>query len=135
MNDINVKFLDHIYKILKYNPTDEEKKENIYIIKILLNQDLIIEKNINKNVKLADNYNIGNYYILKEKDAEVVHMSWPKEFMNKYMDKEDKDFITYLQNHELSVDLINKYLVIYNNIKLSKMKKNIEKDELDYVIS
>jgi putative ribosome biogenesis GTPase RsgA len=129
------KILNYIYKILKYNPTDEERKENLYIVKILLNQDLIIEKNINKNVNnLSDNYNIGNYYILKEKDAEVVNTSWSKDFMDKYMNKDDKDLIIYLQNKDISLDMINKYLVVYNNIKLSKIQKNKEKDTLDYVI-
>lgn len=136
IDNTNIKMLNHIYKILEYAPTDNERLEHMYIIKILLNQDLIIEKNINKNVNnLSDNYNIGNYYILKEKDAEVINISWPKEFMTKYMDQEDINLITYLQKNDTPLDMINKYLVIYNNIKLFKIQKNKEKDESDYVIS
>lgn len=134
--DISLKILEHIYSILDYKPTDLERQENLYNIKILLNQDIIIEKNINKNVNnINDNYNIGNYYILKEKDAEVINMTWSADFMEKYMYKNDIDIITYLRNQDLTLDMINKYFIIYTNIKLLQIQKNKEKDELDYVIN
>lgn len=134
--DISLTILDYIYSVLDYKPTDSERQENLYNLKILLNQELIIEKNLNKNVNnINDNYNIGNYYILKEKDAEVINMSWPAEFMDKYMLKSDKDMIAYLRNKDLTLDMINKYFIIYTNIKLLQIQKNKEKDELDYVIT
>lgn len=134
--DISLTILDYIYSVLDYKPTDSERQENLYNLKILLNQELIIEKNLNKNVNnINDNYNIGNYYILKEKDAEVINMSWPAEFMDKYMLKSDKDMIAYLHNKDLTLDMINKYFIIYTNIKLLQIQKNKEKDELDYVIT
>lgn len=135
IDDINLEILDHIYSILNYRPDDKERKEHLYIIKILLNQTLITEKNINKGPNvLIDNYNIGNYYILKEKDVEVSTSFWNKDFMNKYMDKDDIELINYLQKKKVRFDMINKYLVIYNNIKLSQIQNDIEKLEGNYII-
>lgn len=135
VEDINLEMLDHIYNILNYRPTDKERNEHLFTIKILLNQTLITEKNINKGPNvLIDNYNIGNYYILKEKDVEVSTSFWSKDFMNKYMDKEDIELINYLQKKKVRFDMINKYLVIYNNIKLSQIQNNVEKQEGNYII-
>lgn len=135
VDDINLEILDHIYNILNYRPDDKERYEHLFTIKILLNQTLITEKNINKGPNvLIDNYNIGNYYILKEKDVEVSTSFWSKDFMNKYMDKEDIELINFLQKKKVRFDMINKYLVIYNNIKLSQIQNDVEKKEANYII-
>lgn len=119
-----------IYKKLDVTPTEEEKKYHDDLISFIIDQNLITEKNVSKTSgsEILDNYNLGNFIISKEKEADVLMTSIKKDFINEFLPKDEKEIIKILSDEGLSSDIINKYLIIYITIKIKKEKKNILKN-------
>lgn len=110
--------IQYIYELLEYsNPPDI----NIYLPLFKQNiQTLITEKN---STKLSNNnYNLGNFFIGKEKEAEVSFVTWPDYFQTIFNEKEKK-LLHYLKKKNLSFEKIAKIFNIYTNIVADKQNR------------
>lgn len=130
------KILSYTFNLLDYTPNDEEVQQyNNFLFK---HNDLflITEKNVVKNTQ-EDNYNFGNYYNLKEKDSHVINVFYTNEFLESYASENEKKYLNYLKENKISLDYINKFMIIYNNIKYNKFKKSfvVQNDINNYIFN
>lgn len=130
------KILSYTFNLLDYTPNDEEVQQyNNFLYK---HNDLflITEKNVVKNTQ-EDNYNFGNYYNLKEKDSHVINVFYTNEFLESYASENEKKYLNYLKENKISLDYINKFMIIYNNIKYNKFKKSfvVQNDINNYIFN
>lgn len=128
--------LNYTFDILKYKPDKYEILQYHNFLNNPVDLHLITEKNIIKNSQ-EDNYNFGNYFNLKEKDSMVSNIFFTNEFLAKYASTNEKKYLDYLKDSKISLDHINKFLIIYNNIKFNKLKKNfnIKNDINNYIFN
>lgn len=128
--------IDFILSKSKLKISDEEKNEMNETLNILLEKPLITEKTLTFKTS-EDNYNIGNYFINKDRDAESSSVSISGKFRNKYFNETENDIYLYLKKKNLSNEKINKYLILYNLFVAKRIKINREipmKDIMDYII-
>lgn len=129
--------INFILKKSELKISDEEKEEIYTVVTNLFNKPLITERNMSFK-SVDDNYNFGNYFIIKDKESESSMIGISDSFRNKYFNKTEKEIFTFLKSKNLSNDSINKFLVLYNTFiaKRIKINKEIEiKDIFEYVIS
>lgn len=132
------KALKFIYEVLNLTFTDKEIEDHKHKISITMDQDIITEKNTKTNNNPEDSYNLGNYYILKEKESDVVSIFWSNDFINKYItDPQDKKIINYIKQHGIQTELGNRLFVLYTELKFNtyKLEHKFEKSFNDYLIS
>lgn len=128
--------IDFILLKSKLKISDEEKNEMNETLNILLEKPLITEKTLTFKTS-EDNYNIGNYFINKDRDAESSSIAISGKFRNKYFNENENEIYLYLKKKNLSNDKINKYLILYNLFAAKRIKINREipmKDIMDYII-
>ena len=133
---MEVEVIDFILSKSKLKISDEEKNEMNETLNILLEKPLITEKTLTFKTS-EDNYNIGNYFINKDRDAESSSISISAKFRDKYFNKTENEIYLYLKKKNLSGDKINKYLILYNLFVAKRIKINREipmKDIMDYII-
>lgn len=119
------KILTYTFDLLNYKPSNEEVQQYNNFLHKPTDLFLITEKNVVKNTQ-EDNYNFGNYYNLKEKDSHVINVFYTNEFLNSYASENEKKYLEYLKENKISLDYINKFMIIYNNIKYNKFKKSFD---------
>lgn len=119
------KVLQYTFDILKYKPNKEEIIQYNNFLHNPSDLFLITEKNVVKNSQ-EDNYNFGNYYNLKEKDSNVINVFFNNNFLSKYASKDELEYLEYLKENKIALNHINKFLIIYNNIKYNIFKKNFD---------
>lgn len=123
-----------IYKILNVSPSDEEKEKHI---NIFYESILITEKIITKP---TSGFTLGNYCISKEKDANSQYITMNQTVINKIINKNDTKFVELIDNlnkfKNLTPDLYNKSIILYNTICLNQKLINNENNNLDkYIIT
>lgn len=111
------------------SPKEQEKAINL--LNLLSKQTLITEKNITLRSK-DDNYNLGNYFINKDKESSSVHVDISDDFIKEIMSPKEKIIYEFLKKEKISREEMSIYFLFYNTLIRKGLKK--PSDINDYLV-
>lgn len=118
---MNKDIVSFIVKQVEHKISPEDQEKALYLLNVLTKQTLITEKNMTLRSK-DDNYNLGNFFINKDKESSAVHVDISEDFIKEMMSEKEKKIYDFLKKEKISREDMSLYFLFYNTL-LRKSRK------------
>lgn len=112
---MNKEIVSFIAKQVDHNISPDDQEKSLHLLNVLTKQTLITEKNVTLRSK-EDNYNLGNFFINKDKESSSVHVDIGEDFVKEIMTDKEKKIYNFLKKEKISREEMSLYFLFYNTL-------------------